>query len=299
MSAESLIGVSVRAATAPPPRAGSERAAFPPPWGRSALRWLWLAPALIGMLAPFVWMVAVSLAPVSGGSFLKALAGGLSLEHYRALFTAAPIGRYLVNSGLVAVAVVALNVATAAMVGYVLGRKKVPGERFWTLGIVATLMLPKQVLMVPLYLVMSRLHLIDTYGALILPFAVDAFSIFLVRQYVLGLPLELEEAARVDGASDWEIFREIMLPLMKPVLAVVAIQSFLANWNSFLYPLIFVDSDRLRTLPVGLALLSQTEHSVDWGMLMAGSAVASLPVLAVFAAFQRQILSGVLAGAEK
>jgi multiple sugar transport system permease protein len=160
-------------------------------------------------------------------------------------------------------------------------------------------MLPKQVLMVPLYLVMSRLHLIDTYGALILPFAVDAFSIFLVRQYVLGLPHELEEAARVDGASDWAIFREIMLPLMKPVLAVVAIQSFLANWNSFLFPLIFVDSDRLRTLPVGLALLSQTEHSVDWGFLMAGSTVASLPVLAVFVAFQRQILSGLLAGAEK
>jgi ABC-type glycerol-3-phosphate transport system permease component len=95
------------------------------------------------------------------------------------------------------------------------------------------------------------------------------------------------------------VFRKVVLPLLKPVLAVVAIQSFLANWNSFLFPLIFVDSDRLRTLPVGLALLSQTEHSVDWGFLMAGSTVASLPVLVVFLAFQRQILSGLLAGAEK
>jgi len=160
-------------------------------------------------------------------------------------------------------------------------------------------MLPKQVLMIPLYLVLARLHLLDTYSALILPFAVDAFSIFLVRQFVIGLPIELEEAARVDGASDWLVFRRVVLPLLKPVLAVVAIQSFLANWNSFLFPLIFVDSDRLRTLPVGLALLSQTEHSVDWGFLMAGSTVASLPVLAVFLAFQRQILSGLLAGAEK
>jgi multiple sugar transport system permease protein len=103
----------------------------------------------------------------------------------------------------------------------------------------------------------------------------------------------------VDGASDWSIFVRIVLPLMRPVLAVVAIQSFLANWNSFLYPLILVDSDRLRTLPVGLALLSQSEHSVDWGLLMAGSALASLPVLSVFVAFQRHILSGVLAGSEK
>lgn len=270
-----------------------------PAWGPSLRRWLWLGPLLLSMLLPFAWMVAISLAPAAGTSFLRALAGPWNLDHYAALFAAAGVGRYLVNSALVALVVVTLNVATAAMVGYVLGRGRVPGERWWTLGIVATLMLPKQVLMVPLYLVLARMHLLDTYAALVLPFAVDAFSIFLVRQFVLGLPIELEEAARVDGASDWHVFRRVVLPLLKPVLAVVAIQSFLANWNSFLFPLIFVDSDRLRTLPVGLALLSQTEHSVDWGFLMAGSTVASLPVLAVFLAFQRQILSGLLAGAEK
>jgi multiple sugar transport system permease protein len=271
----------------------------PAPWGRSARRWLWLGPLLATMLLPFAWMLAISLAPQAGDSFAKALRGPWDLSQYRALFTTAAIPRYVLNSVVVALAVVALNVATAATVGYVLARRRVPGDRFWTLGIIATLMLPKQVLMIPLYLVMQRLHLIDTYGALVLPFAVDAFSIFLVRQYVLGLPLELEEAARMDGATDWAIFRRVVLPLMKPVLAVVAIQSFLTNWNSFLFPLIFVDSDRLRTLPVGLALLSQTEHSVDWGFLMAGSTVASLPVLAVFLAFQRSILSGLLAGAEK
>jgi multiple sugar transport system permease protein len=262
-------------------------------------RWLWLGPVALTMLLPFAWMVAISLVPTAGESFSRALRGPAALESYRQLLGSAAVPRYLVNSAIVAAAVVALNVVTAAMVGYVLARRRVPGERFWTLGIVATLMLPKQVLMIPLYLVMARLHLIDTYAALILPFAVDAFSIFLVRQYVLSLPLELEEAARVDGSSDWEIFRLVALPLMKPVLAVVAIQAFLANWNSFLFPLIFVDSDRLRTLPVGLALLSQTEHSVDWSFLMAGSTLASIPVLAVFVAFQRQILSGILAGAEK
>ena len=267
--------------------------------GRALGRWIWLGPLLATMLFPFAWMTAVSLAPVADLSLGLLGSGGVTLEHYRALFRTAAVNRYLVNSGLVAVMVVGLNVATAAMVGYILGRRRVPGERLWTLGIVATLMLPKQVLMIPLYLVLARLHLLDTYAALVLPFAVDAFSIFLVRQYVSGIPLELEEAARVDGASDWRVFRSVILPLLKPVLAVVAIQSFLTNWNSFLFPLIFVDSDRLRTLPVGLALLSQTEHSVDWSFLMAGSTVASIPVLAVFLVFQRQILSGLLAGAEK
>lgn len=271
----------------------------PPAWGMSARRWLWLAPLLAAMLLPFLWMLALSVSPQAGNSFTKALEGPWDLSQYRALFATGKIGRYLLNSLGVAMIVVVLNVVTAAMVGYVLGRKRVPGERFWTMGIVATLMVPKQTLMIPLYLVLARLHLLDSYAALILPFAVDAFGIFLVRQYVTQLPLELEEAARVDGATDWQIFREVALPLLKPVLAVVAIQAFLTNWNSFLFPLIFVDSDHLRTLPVGLALMSQTEHSVDWGFLMAGSTVASLPVLVVFVAFQRQILSGLLAGAEK
>jgi len=271
----------------------------PPPWRASALRWMWLGPLLASMLFPFVWMVVVSLAPGAGESFARALRGPWGLDNYVDLFAKARIGRYLLNSAVIAVAVVSLNVATAAAVGYVLARRRVPGERFWTLGVVASLMLPKQVLMVPLYLVMARLHLLDTYAALILPFAVDAFSIFLVRQFVIGLPIELEEAARVDGASDWSIFLHVVVPLLRPVLAVVAIQSFLTNWNSFLYPLIFVNSDRLRTLPVGLALLSQQENTVNWGFLMSGSTIASIPVLAVFLVCQRQILSGIMAGSEK
>lgn len=271
----------------------------PPPWRASMVRWGWLGALLLTMLVPFAWMVMVSIAPNAAGSLARAFGGPHDLSAYRDLFQAANVGRYLLNSGIVAFAVVGMNVVTAAMVGYVLARRRVPGEKFWTMGIIASLMLPKHVLMVPLYLVMARFGMLDTYAALILPFAVDAFSIFLVRQYVLGLPTELEDAARVDGASDWSIFLHVVVPLMRPVLAVVAIQAFLVNWNSFLFPLIFVDSDALRTLPVGLALLSQTEHAVDWSLLMAGSTVASIPVLAIFVAFQRHILSGMLAGAEK
>ena len=180
----------------------------------SVRRWLWLGPLLASMLLPFAWMVMLSIAPQAGDSFSAALRGPWGLDHYRALFEAAGVWRYLLNSVVVAVVVVTLNVVTAAMAGYVLGRRRVAGERFWSLGVLATLMLPKQALMIPLYLVMARLHLLDSYAALILPFAVDAFSIFLVRQAVTQIPLELEEAARVDGASDWSIFRTIILPVL-------------------------------------------------------------------------------------
>ncbi len=267
------------------------------PWRRA----LWLLPVLVTMLFPLVWMIFLSVQPRAGGmlsleSFRHA---GFTLSHYAALFREAAFSRYAMNSIFVAVLVVAANTLTAAAVGYALARSRHWGSRALTVAMVATLMLPKQVLMIPLYLVCARMGILNTYWALILPFAVDAFSIFLVRQYVLSLPSELEDAARVDGAGELRIFSVIILPLLRPVLAVVAINAFLINWNSFLYPLIFVDSDALRTLPVGLALFAQGEHSVDWGSLMAGSTLSALPTLAVFLFFQRHILEGIVAGSEK
>lgn len=266
-----------------------------------AARALWLVPVLVTMLFPLLWMIFLSLQPRAGATLsLEAFRNaGFTLANYAALFREAAFGRYIVNSVLVAALVVAGNVLSAATVGYGLARSRHWGSRGLTLAMVATLMLPKQVLMIPLYLVCARLRLLDTYGALILPFAVDAFSIFLVRQYVLGLPEELEDAARVDGASEYRIFGSVVFPLLKPALAVVAINAFLVNWNSFLFPLIFVDSDALRTMPVGLALLAQGEHGVHWGLLMAGSTLSAIPTLAVFLFFQRQILEGIVAGAEK
>jgi len=264
-------------------------------------RVLWLTPVLLTMLFPLAWMMFISVQPQAGNALsLDAWTrAGFTLQHYIGLFREAAFARYVFNSALVATLVVTANVLTAGIVGYALARSKNWGSRALTVAMLATLMLPKQVLMIPLYLVCARLGILDTYGALVLPFAVDAFSIFLIRQYVTGLPTELEDAARVDGASEYRILGQIVFPLLRPVLAVVAINAFLVNWNSFLYPLIFVDSDRLRTLPVGLALFSQGEHGVDWGLLMAGSTISALPTLAVFLFFQRQILEGVVAGAEK
>jgi multiple sugar transport system permease protein len=279
----------------------SGRAPGAPSTHASGLAPALLLPVLLTMCVPFAWMLFLSLQPGAGGSLsLDALRDPkFDLEHYRTLLGAGAFPRYLFNSLLVATLVVASNVITGAMVGYALARKRFFGRGALTWGVIATLMVPKQVLMIPLYLVLARLGLIDTYAALILPFAVDAFSIFLVRQYVLALPAELEDAARVDGAGELWIFTAVVLPLLRPVLAVVAINAFLLNWNSFLFPLIFTNSDRLRTLPVGLALFAQGEHAVDWGLLMAGSTISAVPVLIAFLVFQRHILSGITAGSEK
>jgi multiple sugar transport system permease protein len=224
-------------------------------------------------------------------------APGDPFANYREVWESGRFGRYLWNSAVVAAAVVAGNLIFAAMAGHALARGRFRGRNLVFAAALATLMVPRQISMIPLYLLVARLGWIDTYAALIVPFLVDAFNVFLLRQAFLAVPAELEDAARVDGASDLRIFATISLPLVKPALAVLAINTFLASWNSFLYPLVLTNSDEMRTLPVGLALISQGEHSVDWGHLMAGSSIAALPVILVFLVFQRQIVRGIMAGA--
>ncbi len=262
-----------------------------------------LATALLALilgctLLPLLWMALVSLAREGSASvgFGGLLAGGLTLKNYRDVWEAGPFPRYVLNSLLVAAAVVAGNVLFGAMAGYGLARWRGFGKKLLLLSVVAVLMLPRQVTMIPIYIMTSWVGLIDTYAALTLPFLVDPFSVFLVTQYVLALPVELEDAARVDGAGELTLFFRVVMPLAKPVLAVVAINTFVINWNSFLYPLILTSSQSMRTLPVGLALYSQGEHSVDWGHLMAGSSMAAIPVALVFLAFQRQIIHGITSG---
>ncbi len=249
-------------------------------------------------LLPLVWMALVSLARegAASGGFGGLLAGGLTFKNYRDVWEAGPFPRYVLNSVLVASAVVAGNVLFGAMAGYGLARWRGFGKKLLLLSVVAVLMLPRQVTMIPIYIMTSWVGLIDTYAALTLPFLVDPFSVFLVTQYVLALPVELEDAARVDGAGELTLFFRVVMPLAKPVLAVVAINTFVINWNSFLYPLILTSSQSMRTLPVGLALYSQGEHSVDWGHLMAGSSMAAIPVALVFLVFQRQIIHGITSG---
>ncbi len=257
-----------------------------------------LALALGCVLLPILWMVVVSFAGEgTAGEGLRGLVErGLTFRNYREVWEAGPFPRYVLNSAIVATVVVGGNVLLGAMAGYGLARWRGRGKTLLLISVVGVLMLPRQVTMIPIYIMMSWFGLIDTYGALTLPFLVDPFSVFLVTQYVMALPRELENAARVDGAGELTVFFRVIMPLSRPVLAVVAINTFVINWNSFLYPLILTSSQSMRTLPVGLALYSQGEHSVDWGHLMAGSTMAALPVVLVFVAFQRQIIRGIISG---
>lgn len=260
-----------------------------------------LSVGLLTMLLPLWWMLGTSLKASGAG---LGGAGDLlpwppSLKNYRDILASGPFARYILNSAVVAAAVVLGNLLFAAMVGYAFARRSFFGKGPLWWGLLATLMVPKQVTMIPVYVLAARLHLIDSYAALILPFVVDAFNVFLMRQYIEQLPADLEEAARVDGASEWTVFFRVVMPLARPALAVVGINTFLVNWNNFLYPLILTTSDSMRTLPVGLALYAQGENSVSWGHLMAGSGLSTLPILLVFVIFQRHIIEGITAGAGK
>ena len=256
---------------------------------RRGVRLVLLVVVLIAMAYPLAWMIAISLKT----------ADGLSLRYYGEVWQSGPFDRYFVNSFVVAAIVLAGNLLFCTMAGYAFARYRIRGGKLVFLLVLSTIMLPKQVILVPLYILMQRMGLIDTYWALTLPFLVDPFNIFLVRQYVSTIPTDCEEAARMDGAGEFTILFRVVFPMLKPVLAVVAIHTCLTNWNSFLFPFILTHSASMRTLPVGLAMLSQGAHSIDWGHLMAGAVISALPVVAAFLVFQRRIIGGLTAGISK
>lgn len=253
------------------------------------LRWLVLLAAVLLMAYPLGWMIAVSLRTPDGAS----------LRYYAEVWQSGPFDRYFINSVIVAAVVVTGNILFCTMAGYAFARYRIRGGKLLFFLVLSTIMLPKQVILVPLYILMQRMGLIDSYWALTLPFLVDPFNIFLIRQYLLSIPADCEEAARIDGAGELSILFRVVFPMLTPVLAVVAIHTCLTNWNSFLFPFILTNSTSMRTLPVGLALLSQGAHSIDWGHLMAGAVISALPVVAAFLVFQRRIIGGLTTGMSK
>jgi multiple sugar transport system permease protein len=243
--------------------------------------------AILGVMAyPLVWMISISLRTGEG----------MSLRYYGEVWQAGPFDRYFLNSLVVVTIVLIGNILICSMAGYAFARYKIPGGKLLFFLVISMIMLPKQVILVPLYILMQKLHLIDTYAALTLPFTADPFNIFLIRQFLVSIPPDCEEAARLEGAGELTVLFRVVMPMLKPALAVVAIHTCLINWNSFLFPFILTNTTEMRTLPVGLALLSQGAHSTDWGHLMAGALIATLPVIAAFLVFQRQIISGLTSG---
>ncbi len=256
---------------------------------KNALKLAGLIVVFAVMAYPLAWMLGISLRT----------GDGVSLRYFKEVWQAGPFDRYFLNSTIVVVLVLAGNIVFCAMAGYAFARHKIPGGRILFFLVISMIMLPKQVILVPLYILMQKLHLLDTYAALTLPFAVDPFNIFLIRQFLATIPSDCEEAARLEGAGELTVLFRVVMPMLKPALAVVAINTTLINWNSFLFPFILTNTASMRTLPVGLALLSQGAHSIDWGHLMAGAVIASLPVIVAFLIFQRQIISGLTSGMTK
>lgn len=253
---------------------------------RDVVRITTLVVILVAMAFPLAWMLTISLKT----------ADGLSLRYYRDVWASGPFARYFINSLIVVTVVLAGNIVFCAMAGYAFARYHIRGAKLIFFLVISTIMLPKQVILVPIYILMQRLGLIDTYWALTLPFLVDPFNIFLIRQYLMSIPRDCEEAARIDGAGEMTILFRVVMPMLRPVLAVVAIHTCLINWNSFLFPFILTNSTSMRTLPVGVALMAQGPHSTDWGHLMAGAVISALPVIVAYLVFQRQIISGLTTG---
>jgi len=260
--------------------------------------------ALLGLatvaLAPLLWMVAVSFMPAGEASRFPPplLPSAATLDNYRALFARTGMGRSFANSLLVAGSITVGSLLVNTLAGYAFAKLRFRGrDRVFQL-LLAALVVPAQVAMLPLFLMMKQLGLVNSFGGVVLPALAGVFGIFLVRQYARSIPDELLEAARIDGAGEWRIFFRIVLPMLKPVLVTLAIFTFMAAWNDFMWPLIVLTDQAHYTLPVALASLSR-EHIMDVEMMMAGAVVTVLPVLLLFLLLQRYYIQGLLLGSVK
>jgi multiple sugar transport system permease protein len=269
------------------------------PARRRGLRVSWvyvpLSIGLVFLVGPFLWMVASSVKSSAELHHVPPtwIPQTFTLDNYTTIFTKLNFPQYFLNSVIVATVVVGSNLLFCSMIGYALAKLRFRGKSAVFLIVLATIMVPQTVYLVPLFVLMSNLGLVNSYPGLILPFAAQAFGVFLMRQFIQGIPDELLEAARMDGAGEFTIFRRVVLPLLGAPLATLGILIFLGSWNNFLWPLIIATSDQMYTLPVAVATFSIGQNAVDYGLLMAGSVVLIAPVLFVFLLLQRFVQQGI------
>jgi multiple sugar transport system permease protein len=259
--------------------------------------WLYLilVIAFIAVIAPFVWMV---LGSFKGEGELRQvpptwLPQSASLDNYTQLFTQLNFKQFFFNSTVVALVVTLGNLIFCSMLGYALAMLDFRGKKLIFVAVMGTLMIPGVVTFVPLFVLVANAGLVDTLPGLFLPFLVSPFGVFLMRQFILGLPKDLLDAGRVDGAGELTIFARIILPLCGPALATLGILTFLGSWNNFLWPLVVAQSEEKYTLPVALALYATGQNSTNYGLLLAGSTVVILPILVIFLIFQRRFIEGI------
>jgi multiple sugar transport system permease protein len=257
--------------------------------------------AIAGLaVAPLAWMVSASLMPTGAAATFPPplLPHPATLAHYRELFTRLDVARDLGNSALVASLITVSSLIINSMAGYAFAKLRFAArDRLFGLMLLG-LFIPSQVAMLPLFIMMRQAHLVNSYAAVIVPSMASVFGIFLIRQYVLGIPDELIDAARVDGAGELRIYWSIIVPLCVPVLVTLAVFVFMSAWNDFMWPLVVLTDDAKYTLPVGLANLSR-EHVQDTELMMAAAVVTLAPVLLMFLSLQRYYLRGITSGAVK
>jgi multiple sugar transport system permease protein len=251
-------------------------------------------------LFPLFWMVSASFMSRGESTTFPPhfIPHAPTLAQYRELFFRLKIGRAFFSSTVIAVVTTLVSLLFNSMAGYAFAKLRFGGrERMFGL-LLSALIIPAQVGMLPLFLMMKTLHLVNTYWGVIIPSLASVFGIFLIRQFMLSIPQELLEAARIDGAGELRIYWSVVMPLARPILATLAIFTFMTTWNDFMWPLIILSSDARYTLPVAVASLSG-EHAVDVELMMAGSVVTVLPVLLLFLFLQRYYIAGLMVGSVK
>ena len=274
-----------------------------PGLGNTQRRWLgngmaWVALTLLGVfwMVPFLWMVSTSFKGLDEvyafpPRFFPEL---LRWSNYVEAWQAIPFSRFFFNSLFVAAATTIAVVLTSSMAGYSFARLRYPGRDLLFLAYLGTIMIPFPVLIIPLFILMRQLGLVDTLAGLILPAAFTAWGTFLMRQFMLSIPREIEEAARMDGASFWRIYLQIIMPLSRPVVATLGIFTFLGSWNDFLWPLIMISSVENKTLPLGLTMFqAQVPIKTPWQLVMAAATFSVIPVLIVFVLGQKYYVRGI------
>lgn len=256
---------------------------------------------------PFLWLISTSLKGAGENIFAyppNFFPTDFTFENYVGVWGKVNFLKYFFNSFVVAFFTVILNLIFSSMAAYPLARMEFKGKKTAFFAILATIMIPFQAIMLPIYLIILKLNLIDSAGAvpgylgLILPFAVSAFGIFLMRQAFLAIPKEMEEAAIVDGCNSWQIFFKVLLPMVKPTLAILAIFTFIGSWGEFLWPSIVLSDEKMFTLPVGINNL-QGIFSSNWRYIAAGSIISIIPIIVFFLSLQRYFISGQNEGAVK
>lgn len=268
-------------------------------WRSAGLHALLLAGAVLAA-SPLLWMLSASLmAPGEANSSPPPLLPDRpTLEHYRALFTSLSLGRYFLNSVIISLGGTVLAVLITGIAGYAFAKLRFRGRQSVFRVLLAGMVIPGQVAMLPMFILLREMGLINTLFGAMIPVLAPIYGIFLVRQYALSIPDELLDAARLDGASEWRVFRSVVLPGLAPVMATLGVFTFLSAWNDFMWPLIVLSDDARYSLPVALANLAG-EHVQDVELMMAGAVVTVVPVFVGFLFLQRYYIQGIMAGSVK